>query len=163
MQKVALILICIGCLAQLRLAVREYRPCVVTGRQQAATETPSVLSKDPELDFAITQYVGVRCVSGTVPGQEVFENTLTVLAGKPHMVQRNAKLLAGAAGVLQIPGRGAITVIVLPIGHVQRVHVSAALFEQEGSNGRVHAAREAGNDALAANVPAAIFVTGCRS
>ena len=56
------------------------------------------------------------------------------------VVQRDIELLAGLPGILQIRSRRAVTVIVLPVGHVQGMHVSALLPQQQGGNGGVNAA-----------------------
>ena len=64
------------------------------------------------------------------------------------MVQRDLQLLADAACVLQVIRSRAVTVVVFPVGHVQRVYVGAGSLQENGSDRGIHTAGEAKNDAL---------------
>jgi len=49
------------------------------------------------------------------------------------VVQGNFELFANASCVLQIGGGGAVTIVVFPIGHVQRLYVRAGFLQQDSS------------------------------
>ena len=69
------------------------------------------------------------------------------------MVQRDVELFANAARVLQVGSRGTITVVVFPIGHVQRLHVCAGLLKKDSSYCRVHTTRQTQYDFTIVDIP----------
>ena len=63
-------------------------------------------------------------------------------------VQRDTEFLADAPRVLQVRGRRAVAVVVVPVAHEERVHLAALADEQGGGNRGIHAARDAEHDAI---------------
>ena len=59
---------------------------------------------------------------------------------KISVVQGNIELIADAPRILQILGRRAIAVVVLPVGHMQGMDVVAIIFQEQGSDCRVDTA-----------------------
>ena len=116
--------------------------------EKIATEAFGVIAEHAELDFAITKYVGVGCAAFAVFVEEVLEHLVAILLGEIRVVERNIQLLADLPGVLKVCGGRAIAVIVLPVGHVQGMHIGASLFEQDRGHGRVNASRQTENDSF---------------
>jgi hypothetical protein len=104
-----------------------------------ASRRPGV-SHSLEKHLAITEHVGVGRSSGAVFLEEILEHLIAILPGEVSVVQRNIELFAHAASVLEVLGGGAIAIIVLPVGHVQGMDVVAFIFQEQGGNGRIHAA-----------------------
>ena len=73
------------------------------------------------------------------------------------MVQRDVELFANASCILQVGSRRAITIVVFPIGHVQRMHVCAGFFKQDSSYCGVHTTRKTQYDFAIVEIP---FHTG---
>ena len=122
----------------------------MAGGDQVGTEHYGVVEERLELDFAVAQDVRVRCTTGLVFGQEVFEHVVPVFGGKIGGVQLDANFVAHGLGVCQIIHGGAVirSVVFLPVLHEQAFHLVALLHEQNGGNGRINTAGHADNDAL---------------
>ena len=127
-QKVALVFLLVACLEQNGLAVFFPGTSVVTRRQPARAQARGVGSKHAKLDFAIAQDVRVRRTPAPILLQEIAEYAVPVFAGEVHVVQRDIQLRANLAGVLEVLGGRAVAVVIVPVGHVQRVHVGALLL-----------------------------------
>jgi hypothetical protein len=144
MQEVALVLVAVGG-SQQASAVADAR--VMSGREALRAEAPRVVEADAELDLAVTENVGIRRTPGPELGQEACEYALAVLRSEARLVQRDAELLADAASVLEIGGRGAITVVVLaPVGHEKGLDPESRVDEQCSRDGGIHTARHRDDD-----------------
>ena len=73
------------------------------------------------------------------------------------MVQGNFKLVANRSGILEVVGGCTIAVLVLPVGHVQCLHICALEFQQEGGHSGIDAAGQTENYALAGKILIEIF------
>ena len=149
-QEVALILIRIEALEQFSMAVDVAAAHIVAGGNQVGAEHQGVIEKGFELDFAIAEDVRVRRASGFVLGQKVLEDVIPVLSGKVGGVQLDADAVAYRLSIGQvIHGRAVVRAVVfLPVLHEQAFHLITLLHEQNGGNGRIHAAGHTDDDAL---------------
>jgi hypothetical protein len=129
-QKVTLVFCRVGALQEGTLSVDDGGSGIVSRCQQIAAETLRVVPKNPKLDFAITQDIWIRGSSGTVLSEKILEYLVPVLSGKICMVQGYTELLAHISSILEIIGGCAVTVVVLPVGHVQGVHLGAGPLQQ---------------------------------
>jgi hypothetical protein len=126
--------------------LREAR--VVPGRKPARAEALRVVQADAELDFAIAQHVGVRRASAPILVEEFGEHALAVLGLEADPVQHDAQFARGGARVLVILRIAAMDVFVVPVAHVQAVHLMPGLDETQRRDGRIDAARHANDHAL---------------
>lgn len=106
-----------------------------------------VFKEHAELDFAVAQDVRVGRSAGAVLVQEVLKNPLSILLCKINVVQGYLKLLAKAPRILQIISGRAITVVILPVGHVQRMYVRTLLLQEQRGHCGINTAGETQNDA----------------
>jgi len=134
-QEIALVLVQVSGLKQQGLAVYLRRTCIVAGRKQFTAKALRMLSEYAELYLTVAQDIGIGGPSRGILVEEKLEYPVPVLFGEIDVVQRDVELLADVAGVLQVGGGRAVAVFVLPIRHVQRVHLGASLFEKYGGNG----------------------------
>jgi hypothetical protein len=113
-------------------------------------EHQGVVEERLELDFAVAEDVRVRRATGLVFGQEVLEHVVPVFSREVSGVQLDADLVAHGLGVGQVVHGGAVfrSVVFLPVLHEQAFHLVTLLHQQEGGNGRIHAAGHADDDAL---------------
>ncbi len=118
------------------------------GGEALRAEPRGVVEADAELDLAIAEHVGIGRAAGAILGQEVFEHACAVLLGEAHAMQRDAELDGHRSRVLEILRAGAVGVVVLPVAHVEPVHVEAGAFQQQRGNGGVDAAGHADDDSF---------------
>ncbi|MNV57734.1 hypothetical protein D3C71_1500790 [compost metagenome] len=149
-QEVALVLVRVQALEQFGAAIDVAATHVVTGGDQVGAEHHGVVEERLELDLAVAQDVRVRRASGLVFGEEMLEHVVPVLGGEVGGVQLDANLVAHGLGVRQVVHGGAVfrSIVFFPVLHEQAFHLITLLDQQEGGNGRVHAAGHADNDAL---------------
>ena len=139
-QEVALVLVRINAFEKCAVAIDHTRARVVARCEQVAAETVSMIAEHAELYLPVAEHIRIGRTSLAVLFQEILEHAVPVLAGKIHMVQGNAELLADSPRILQVLRRGAIAVVILPVGHMQRVDVGAGFLQANGSHGGVHTA-----------------------
>jgi hypothetical protein len=98
-----------------------------------------------ELDLLVAQHVRVGGAAGLVFGEEVAEHPVPVLGGEVHRLQRDVQHRAHGAHHLEVLLGGAMTcgVVLFPVLHEQAGDGVALLPEQQGSDRRIDAAREA--------------------
>lgn len=150
MQEVALVLVGVQALEQFGAAIDVATAHVVASSNQVGTEDHRVVEERLELDLAVTQDVRVRCAAGLVFGQEVLEHVVPVLGGEVGGVQLDADFVAEGLGIRQVVHGGAIfrSIVFFPVLHEQAFHLITLLHEQNGGNGRIHAAGHTDDDAL---------------
>jgi hypothetical protein len=129
---------------------------VVSCGQCCRTEPCGVAPQNSKFDLSITEYVGVRRSPGSSLSQEIFENGLAVFAGEINLVQRQAESVANVAGVLEIGGGVAVTVVIVPVAHMETLDRVSLVAQQQGRDGRIHAAGQ-GNDGATSQAHAAIL------
>ncbi|MPN53688.1 hypothetical protein SDC9_201354 [bioreactor metagenome] len=80
----------------------------------------------------------------------MLEHVVPVLGGEVGGVQLDADLVAHGLGIRQVVHGGAIfrSIVFFPVLHEQAFHLITLLHEQNGGNGRIHAAGHADDDAL---------------
>ncbi len=139
-QEIALVLVAVSALPQSSVAADGAAASIMAGGQQVAAKTLGMLAKDTELDLAIAEYVRIRRAACAVLVQKIAEHLVPVLPREIDVVQRDVELLADETRVLQVFGRRAIAVVVLPVGHVQCVHVGAGPPQQNRCDRRIDAA-----------------------
>ncbi len=145
-EEVALILVGIQTAQQARAAGAVVTAHVVAGGDVGGPQLfGGKLQERLELDFAVAQDVRVRRAPGLVLFQEVLEHVVPVLGGKVDGVEFHPQLVADGLGVSQILGGRAVLVrvVLFPVLHEQAFHLVALLDQQEGGDGRVHAAGHA--------------------
>src|SRR5690606_25177379 len=138
-EKIALVLLGVASLEQLRCPAIALEPRVVPRREPSGAEAARVAAQDTELDLTVTEHVRIRGLAQTVLAQEVVEDALTVLCGETRSMQRQPQLSAYPAGILEIR-RCLAVAIVFPIAHVQALHLVALLQKQRGGDGGIDSA-----------------------
>src|SRR5690606_14652897 len=133
MQEVALVLVRVDAAQQLPFAVLAAVARVVSGGDAFRAEFAGVIEKDPELDLAIAQHVGIRCATGAIFGDEMGKYLLAVFAGEVACVERNAearaqveRILAVLIGLARASRR-----VVFPVLHEHAGQRLPALGEQQ--------------------------------
>ena len=149
MQEIALVLARIAGLEQLEQSVHLAHLGVMAGRDGVRPQLHGVVEKGLELDLGIAQDVGVGRAPGLVFAQEFAEHAFLVFLGEIDRFDRDADGVGDRHRVEQILARRAIfvVVVVLPVLHEQADHVVSLLLEQQGGDGRIHAAGHANHDA----------------
>src|ERR1700730_15085501 len=90
------------------------------------------LQRYAELDLPVAQHVGIGRATGAVLAQKMPEHPLTILTDEAGAMQRNAEFGRDRARVLEVPGAGAIRVVVLlPVAHEQALHFPPCILEQQ--------------------------------
>jgi hypothetical protein len=148
-QEVALVLVGIARLEQLRAVGRVFEARVVAGGEAPRAEPRRVVEAHAELDLAVAEHVRVGRAAGAVLGEEVVEHALAVVLGEAHAVQRDAELGGGGASVLEILGRGAVVVVLVPVAHVEPVHLVTGAHQQQRGHRGVDSAGHADHDPFA--------------
>ncbi len=121
---------------------------IVTRGEAFCAETSRVRETYAELDFAIAQYVRVRCAPSCVLGEEVRKYAIAILTREVDAMQRNAEFCRDRARVLKVlRGRAIAVVVLFPVAHEKTVHVVALSHESQRRDGGIDAAGEANNDA----------------
>ena len=87
---------------------------------------------------------------GAILGEEVVEHALAILLGEAHAMQRDAELDGHGARILEILRAGAVGIVVLPVAHVEPVHIEAGAFQQQRGNRGVDTAGHADDDSFGA-------------
>ena len=149
MQEVTLVLVRVQAFEQFGAAVDVATTDVMACSDQVCAEHHGVIEKCLELDLAVAKDVRVGRTSGFVFSQEMLEHVVPVLGGKVGGVQFDADFVAHGLRIGQVFAGGAIvgSVVFLPVLHEQAFHLIALLNQQEGRDGRVHAAGHTDNDA----------------
>ena len=129
MQEIALVLSGVDPLEQHGFPVERCRPGIVSRGKELAAEALRVIAEYAKLDFPVTEHVGVGCAPGGILLEKVPEYAVPVLAGEIRVVQRNVELLTNSAGILEVRRGVAVAVVVLPVGHMQCVHVGTGVLE----------------------------------
>ena len=138
-QEIALVFIGIDAAQQVPTAADAR---VMAGREALRAQTPRIGQAEAELDLAIAEHVGIRRPARTQLSQEMRENAFPILGGETHTMQRDAKLRATAARVLEIGGGRAIAVaVVLPVRHEQALDIVTGIEQQRCRNRGIDAAR----------------------
>ena len=151
-QKIALILARVPALVQFDPPVPPplpvppaLQPRVVPCREPFSTETSGILPKRAELDLPVAQHIGIGCPAPAQFVQEIGEHAFLVLGGEVDPVQGQVQATADAPRILEVP-RGLAIAVILPVAHVQALHVMAGVAKQHGAYRRVHTARQGNND-----------------
>ena len=147
MQEVGLVLVGVVRLLQHRARGPLFEPRIVARGEALRTEPRGVFQAQAELDFAIAQHVGVGRAAGAILGEEVIEHAVAVGGGEAHPMQRDADFRGRGTRVLEVLCIRAIGVVVLPVAHVEPVHVVAGALQQQRGHGGIHAAGHADDDA----------------
>jgi hypothetical protein len=82
-----------------------------------------------ELDFPVTENVGVRRAPGPALGEEMLEDPLAIFVAEIDAMKWQPELTCDLAGVLKISRRFTMT-IVLPVRHVQALDVVSGIAQQ---------------------------------
>src|SRR2546423_3257278 len=123
-QEIALILGGIARLVEPRAPGSLLQPRVVPGREVRCAQAPRPLKRYAELDLAVAQHVRIGCAARAVLAQKMPEHALAILEREAGAMQGNAELGRDRARVLEVPGAGAIRVVVLlPVAHEQALHL----------------------------------------
>jgi hypothetical protein len=103
----------------------------MAGGDPSGAQSPHIVQTDAELDFPITQNIGIRRAPGRIFAQEMCKYALAIFGRKADPMQRDPELVADFAGVLEILGGRAVgIVVVFPVGHEQSLHRVACLEQQ---------------------------------
>src|SRR5579859_198779 len=151
-QKVALVLGRVRGLQQLGAARAAAQPRVVAGGHPRRAEAVHIVEADPELDLPVAQHVGIRRAPRAVLPQEMLEYPIAVLGREADAVQRNIERRADLARVLKVVSRGAVSVVLFPVGHEKPLHVVTCLAQQERGDGGVDAAGYADDDGFGVGI-----------
>ncbi len=108
-------------------------------RDEVGTERAGLFEKQSELDFPVAHHVGIRGDAGRIGADQVVDDMLLIRFFQVEDVEGDAELFCDEAGVLRVLYGAAVDVKTL---HVHASDVVSALFEDEGCDGRVHAARQ---------------------
>ncbi len=131
-------------LAQFACSAAVHGASIVPGRDPIAPKPLHVLEADAEFDLAVAEHVRVWSASRAVFAQKMREYAFPVLLRKAYAVQGDVEVSANTPCILKIArGRAIGVVVVLPIGHEQALDRVTRVLEQERSDGRVDAARDA--------------------
>ena len=127
-QEITLVLVGIGA-AQQPAAGADSR--VMPGRKPFGAQAPRIGKAQAELDLAIAQHVGIRRAPGAQFREEVGKDAIPVFRREADTMQRDSKLGAARACILEI-GRGrAITLaVILPVRHEQALDIVPGIGEQ---------------------------------
>jgi len=147
-QEIGLILVGVARLHEHRSRRSWREPRIMAGGEAPRAETSRVVETHAELDFPIAQHVGIGCAARAILGVEVVKHARAVLFGKTHPVQRDAELTRGGARVLEVLRARAIVVVIVPVAHVEPVHVEAGALEQQRRHGGVHSAGHADDNSF---------------
>ncbi len=148
MQEVRLVLARVDALVAVPGHRHQLDARIVTGGESVCAQTQRVLQAVAELDLAVAQHIGIGRQARAIGSEEAGEDTLPVFLRQIHAVQRNAKLLCDPAGVLEIFGSGAVSLLVLlPVVHEQALHLVTGAQQQQRRDCRVDAARQPDDDA----------------
>src|ERR1035438_8846752 len=104
MQKVALILGLVGAFQQSACTRAVHYTSIMAGGDPSGAQSPHIVQTDAELDFPITQNIGIRRAPGRVFSQEICQYALAIFGRKADPMQRDPELVADFAGVLEILG-----------------------------------------------------------
>src|SRR5262245_15966808 len=148
-QEITLVLGAVTGLAQRRPVGRCFQARIMAGREVRGTEPPRPLEGHPEFDLTVTEYIGVRRAARAMLAEEMGEHALAILGCEADSVQDDAELAGYRAGVLEVPRRGAVGVVILflPIAEEESLYVPAGLLQEKRCDGRIHTAGEADDDA----------------
>jgi hypothetical protein len=165
-QEIRLVLAGVDALVQFGAIGALHDAGVVTGGQQFGAQSLGMPQAVAELDLAIAEHIRIGGEAGAVGRKEVREHLPAVLRAEVHAMQRNSEFDGHAPRVLEILGRGAVTLLVLfPVVHEEALHVVAGTLHQQCGHRRIHAARQRDDDAgghlLAAASAQAVAATGC--
>jgi len=104
---------------------------VVTGRESLSAQAPCIREAETELDLAVAQHIGIRGPACAQFRQEVREHALAIFRRKTDAMQRDAKLRAAAARILEVRGSRAIAfAVILPVRHEQALDIVAGIQQQ---------------------------------
>ncbi len=163
MQEVALVLGVVQRLQQFEAAMPALPHArIVAGGDALGAERHRMVEEGLELDLGIAQHVRVRRAAGRIFPQEIGEHAVLVLGGEVDRLDVDADQVGHRDHVEPILARRAVfaVVVVLPVLHEQADHLVALLLQQPGRDRRVHPARHADHDALAAADGGVQFGTG---
>jgi len=124
----------------------------MAGRDEVPVKAPRVFPENAEFNFSVAQDIGIWRAPGAVFVEEVAEDTVPVLTCKIDVMQGYIELLTNLSRILQVFRGRAVTVVILPIGHVQGVNLGALLFEENCRYSGIHAAGQSEDDFFAFDI-----------